>query len=326
MNRLFLYCISLCFLISCAKNDDEVKTFDEFSLLENVGKNIIYSHYQNFETNTNLLIKEIKIDNLEKLQNTWKSCQNEWQMCQLYEIGEIKKQFLHFPLYKHPIDTQQIEEFIINNETFDLTNVSSSIKGLACLEYLLFYKTDLLKDKHLNYLEAVAKDVNSQAKNLVSVWNNSSDFYTNNQRNTDGSINQLVNQMISLLEEISNSKLSKPLYENAKVEAPFSQYSIQLIEYNLLALQELYLGKEGISFDDYLIFSEKDNLNNQIKAQLKKCISLSKFNTSLQDKITNDKEKVIELHTEIKKLLVLIKVDLSSQLSIIVTFNDADGD
>lgn len=247
-------------------------------------------------------------------------------MCQLYEIGEIKKQFLHFPLYKHPIDTQRIEEFIINNETFDLSNVSSSIKGLACLEYLLFHKTDSLQNKRLNYLEAVAKDVNSQAKNLVSVWNNSSDFYTNNERNTDGSINQLVNQMISLLEEISSSKLSKPLYENAEVEAPFSQYSVQLIEYNLLAIQELYLGKEGVGFDDYLIFSEKHDLNNQIQAQLQKCISLSKFDSSLQKEIANDQEKVIELYTEIKKLLVLIKVDLSSQLSIIVTFNDADGD
>lgn len=328
MKYFFFSCILFTLLVfSCTNKDEEVESsFDQKELLNNIGTNLITSSYQDFVITAQNLNTAIVNQNLEEAQTNWKTCQNHWQQTQLFEVGNIKSQLLHYPVYRHPIDTQRIEKLITENNTTDISNESSLVRGLATIEYLLFSTTNL-NNTQWDFVKIVSTDLVNQAQNLSSVWKTDSEFYTRLDDNTAGSSNQLANVMVSLLEEISLSKLSKPIYQNIPTEAPYSQYSLTLIQYNLLALQTLYLGNEGLGFDDHLIYLGQQELDSKIQAQFTTCLDLiNGFDGSLSTNITNNQDQVIELHEAIKSLLILIKVDMSSHLGIIVTFNDADGD
>ncbi|MCP4521293.1 MAG: imelysin family protein [Cytophagales bacterium] len=331
MKKTILLFLAIGFLWSCNDKDDDGSTttteFDKSALVNMIGHDIIDIDLQNLTSETASLVSIGKTKNLERLKTQWVETQKVWQTARIFKVSEIKNKFLLSPFYRYPIDTARIEKFILENDTFNLANESSLIKGLSALEYLI-YQENAIDEIHWKYIQAVCEDLNNQSELINTTWKSDSEFYTNLNNSTDGSINQLVNSMIASLEETKVNKLSKPLYENTTTEAPYSQQSIELIQYNLEGIQKLYLGNETTGFDEYLKSLNQTQLDSDIKSQLTTCIEYANdIDTSLETSIeSQNTQEIIKLYDAITELLVLVKVDMSSQLNIIVTFNDVDGD
>ncbi|UOB17995.1 imelysin family protein [Abyssalbus ytuae] len=291
----------------------------------------------------------ISSENLIILQNQWKVTASVWSQCELYNIGEIKDSFVHFLIANRPTNTEAIESFIstdqiINKETLALKGASS--KGISAIEYLLFEHDNettlsLFSDnsRRADYLTAAIQVLQDDANELYNLWIQYSDTFVNAlQSDLDGGQNQLINAMVSLIEEIIQSKLGKALGDSNggiitidELEAYRSDSSLELIENNLIALQKCFTGnfKENnrkYGFDNYLNDLDNTELVQTINSQFEKCFNtLNKIN-SLNQTLSVNPSLAEELKTDFTNLLILIKVDMSNFIGSTITFNDNDGD
>jgi predicted lipoprotein len=86
-----------------------------------------------------------------------------------------------------------------------------------------------------------------------------------------------------------------------------------------------------LALDDYLDFVDAkyngNALSATISAQLDECLNkVAIINNPITKATLTQINDVKALHLEIKKLTVLTKVDLASNLGVIITFSDNDGD
>jgi len=106
---------------------------------------------------------------------------------------------------------------------------------------------------------------------------------------------------------------------------------VQLMIQQVKALQNMYLGGTGYGFDDKVIASKVTKnsvpLNDVITAEFNTLIAkLTALPDPLSAQINNNLTAVNDVYTEATKLVVLLKVDLSSALAIKISFQDDDGD
>ena len=106
---------------------------------------------------------------------------------------------------------------------------------------------------------------------------------------------------------------------------------MQLLVQQVKALQNLYTGATGYGLDDKVIAAKvlkngiplNDVINAEFTAVLAK---LNALGDPLSADIVNNITPVNDAYTEVTKLLVLLKVDLSSALGVKISFQDDDGD
>ena len=153
----------------------------------------------------------------------------------------------------------------------------------------------------------------------------------------------LVNQLVYDYEILKNDEIGIPAGIQSmgatyptKVQAYYSKTSVQLALLHLQAMQNIYLGKsatagDGLGLDDYLIKVNAQynggSLNDAIKAQFATATAkLQALSDPLSANITTNNTAVTAAYTELQKLTVLLKTDMTSSLGILITFGDNDGD
>lgn len=155
----------------------------------------------------------------------------------------------------------------------------------------------------------------------------------------DGSQNQVINQMVSIIEEILIGKLGKPLGDSNggnvainKLEAGRSGASLEIINQHLLSLKRCYNGDFAqtpfrIGFDDFLILIGSEDFSIKISKQFLVCQEkIDAIQHPLKEELLSNPETVVDLKNSFRDLLVLIKVDMANILGSTITFNDNDGD
>ena len=89
---------------------------------------------------------------------------------------------------------------------------------------------------------------------------------------------------------------------------------------------------DGQGLDDYINFvAAKDAnggaLETTIESQITTAIAALNGHTNpLSYEVTNNNSQVLATYQEMQKLVPLIKVDLTSALGVLVTYQDNDGD
>jgi predicted lipoprotein len=301
----------------------------------------------NFEQQTNLEI-------LSETQENWKSLVRVWKQLELYNIGAIQESFIHYEINRWETNTRNINNYIDGTDFIDALYVASkgsSSRGISALEYLLFstndsqeimnsFTTAVNSERRLKYLKALAQNLETKAKQLLSIWENNEEVFLNSlESEITGSMNQLTNAMITLLEEIIIGKLGKPLGNdnggNTNVdvlEAFRSSFSLEIIKEHLTALEQCYSGKFqqdqiDLGYSAYLDLLGNDTLDKIIIAAFTNCKEKANAITNpLNTELTNNTQKVIDLRKAFRDLLILIKVDLASAIGVIITISDNDGD
>jgi predicted lipoprotein len=107
--------------------------------------------------------------------------------------------------------------------------------------------------------------------------------------------------------------------------------STELMIQQVKAIQNMYLGGTGYGFDDKVIASKTMKngvpLNDVITAEFNTLLpKLTALPNPLSAAIINNNAAVNDVYAEATKLVVLLKVDLSSALAIKISFQDDDGD
>jgi predicted lipoprotein len=64
-------------------------------------------------------------------------------------------------------------------------------------------------------------------------------------------------------------------------------------------------------------------IDNQIVTILEE---LNNYNNPLSDEIINNKDDLLNSYEELQKLVPFIKVDMTSGLGVLITYQDNDGD
>jgi len=358
---LFIFAVMLLFTqLSPIQAQD---SFDRHAMLENLVDNVILTGYESFieeavalETLILQFSENPTEDNLLLVQDAWRETSNAWEEVSMYGIG-LRLMSLHNQVDKRPVNVDLINRLLDNAETVDETfvsNIGSTQKGLPAIEYYIFDSEgdnqavidNLTANPQLmDFVLALSQYLPTTGEDILRLWSPDGDNFTEEFINADGaggdaqaSINILVNEMFAAFEMILDDRLGDPAgitgegeANPALVDAPYSQHSLARIEHNLIGLQRLFTGGDGAGFDDYLDFlgaeAEEQMLSSLINDRFDAALeSLNTIDEPLQFAIVNQPDAVQLLYDDIRMVYIPIRVDMASQLSILVTFSDADGD
>ncbi len=285
--------------------------------------------------------------NLNAAKAQWKNVVRVWKRLDLYDLGGVADSFISFEINRWPTDTERIDANINGTETLDadfIATKGSSVKGIAAIEYLLFTTDENASETYrlrkTDYLVALTENLKVKADELLALWTaNKTAFVGALENGITGSQNQVINAMVTLIEEIIISKLGRPLGDTnggtisiEALEAYRSEFSKEIIQQHLIALERCYKGDFAqtpfrVGFDDFLVLIGSDNLAVDIATQFSHCQQqLDAIDGTLKATLETDTQAVADLKDSFRDLLVLIKVDMANVLGSTITFNDNDGD
>jgi predicted lipoprotein len=357
--------VGLLFIGSCKEKDkgmDASLAFDRGALLSNMANGIIMPAYDSSVFYFASLAQSIQqfraeptVLHLQVAQQNWKQFARSWQYAAAFNFGPAAEKGIKKTLAEEvgsfPISSTKIESFIMANDT-SFANFDRDSRGIFAVEYLLFGENESANEilaKYANqaprflYLLACANHIGLNLKWVQTEWKTyQASFVSSVGTDIGSSTSLLYNEFLKYYEGLKNFKFGIPLGKRPgqttvlpkSVEAYYSGYSTQLAREHWRCVQLIWEGtnlngKSGVGFKAYLDKVEGgkaliDLTLDQVKATQNKLDSLPA--SSLSTAISNDFNRVDEVHTELLKLTRFYKSDLSSLIGIAVTYSSGDGD
>lgn len=353
-------------LFSCSKSGSNDNTpappvsGSSDSVLVHLGTDVILPSYQQLATAT--AAEDVAITafttapsaaTLSAAQAAFKTAYTAWAGCSEFEFGPAADLFLttHFT-NSFPTDTVTIKSNI-SGTTYAIDGLANyAAQGFPALDYLLFaYGNDAVlarftTDKNAagakQYLAALTGSLKTKAAAVANAWSAAGGNYLAKFIKATGvdagsSLSLLLNAYVLDFDvNLQNFKIGIPigLYGPSvlpkapeKTEGYYSGMSDQLLIAQVKAYQQIYLG--GI--DKKVAATNAQNngspLNTVIKNQLTTLIAkMQALPEPLPAAISSNSSGVTDAYTEVRKMTVLLKVDMSSALGIKISFQDDDGD
>lgn len=362
---LFSLMIVLLGTVGCKSKDDpgsSATEFDRKAMLTHVSENIIQTNYTILNSKA-VLLKQKALDytnqpdvqKLTALRAELLDCQMAYQGCSTFEFGPAATHSLRSILNTYPTSTSIVESNITSG-SYDLFSAGNiAAKGLPALEYLIFgdqksdqeiidlFTTDANHVNRKKYLNDVAEQIATTTTNVYNGWNG--EGYDQTFVNSDGtavgsSTGLWINALVLDFERyIRDGKVGIPVGVRSlgtpnpeKTEAYYSAKSLELLKESLTQYKNAFngvttKGVNGLSLDDYLTHvgsgNTAQNINNQIDLALEKINTLA---GPLSQDVVDNKQQVKAAYDELQKAIVLLKVEMPSALSVLITYQDSDGD
>jgi predicted lipoprotein len=352
------------FVFSCKKNA-VTDNFDKTGMFTNYVDNLILPAYSEYGTALQTLESALASFNttpdttkFTAVQDALLDAYAAWQDCEIYEKTDPAESVQAlFNTNFYPADTAAIIVNIQgnNNTSVFLQNTSFSHKGLAALDYLFFSRvnsrTQLLERftsnpsaaSYKTYAASLVSEIKRIQTNIVSGWSTYRDIFINAVGTDAGSsFSALVNTIAYRNDNLKLFQVGTPAgyianltTANVYPEKAQAYYSDKSIEYMLLTLENLKTvlqGKNGDGLYDYLKYlgttsTIGGNLADDIMTQIDLCIQkASACGPDYTSTLINNKSKADELFLEVKKLTVLLKVDVPSAIGVSISYTDNDGD
>ncbi|MEY3445030.1 MAG: hypothetical protein RLZZ519_3311, partial [Bacteroidota bacterium] len=290
---------------------------------------------------------------VEHFHTTWAA----WKACSPFEFGPAAAVSLRSVVNTFPCDTLQIHNNFTSG-TYDLNQVANlDARGFPALDFLLHGLGDQIAtivDRYQNpadsahllgYLSAVVEDIHSNCTNVATQWNSGYLATFKEALGTDvgSSTSMLVNGLNRDLEIIKTASIGIPLGKQTfdtplpeKVEGFYSQSSLTLATAELEALELIFEGQRTGSAEGYGLrealnavdaLYNGENLGDAIHAQFQTAkAAVAAIPGPLSEAVVSNRAPVEAAYNEIQKLVILLKTDMASALSILITYTDADGD
>lgn len=366
MQRFLILVLAICLVCCKKKKNNEnepepADTYDKQALLVNMADNVIMPCYTNFKNSLDSLTTAYNNFKTSGSQPDYQILKQKlhaatvrYQYISPFEFGPAENVIVRMNFNVFPTDTVQIRSNV-NTMVYDLNSVSNlDAKGFPALDFLI-YGNNQTEASCINqftsssnlkqYVSDLLNDMSTKLNTVINSWNSSYKSTFTNSLGTDvgSSIGFMVNQLNYELDYLKNSKIGVPLGKKSlgvpfpeKCEAYYGGQSLQYIMETLLAIENVYSGRSpsgsnGQGFDDYLVHlgaqynggSLNDAINNQF------AVCKTKLNTianPLSSQVTANPGAVDAAYVELVKLLVLLKTDMPSNLGVIITYQDGDGD
>lgn len=334
-------------------------------MLTNIVDNIVIPAYDNFNTKFAELKTQHAVftatpnqTELNLLREKYQAAYIEWQKVELFSIGPAEENSIRLFLNIYPANTTGIKNNIQNpSASLDFPSSYSS-QGFPAIDYLLngigtdaeiIASYQVAGSKEAAYFKKVTDHMTSLLNEVISGWKGTSrgEFINNSGLDIGSSTGQLVNTLSLHYERyIRSGKLGYPAGVMTGTPAPENtealytpQLAGELAKTAHQAFVDLFNGKgvltgnEGPSLKSYLNdLDAKDQtsgklLSTLINEQLVICkAKLDGLNPNYQQQIADNNQLMKDAHTELQKAVKMIKVDLSSAMSIDITYTDNDGD
>lgn len=299
---------------------------------------------------------------LSEFRSAWADAYVEWQKVELFEFGAANRYTLRNFFNIYPTSVSGIASNI-DNPTVDLALPASyDRQGFPALDYLLngvgandaeiiaYYTTDTDASKRIDYIKRITARMTSLLDKVITDWDGSyrDTFISKTGLDIGSSTGEVVNAYVLYYERyVRSGKIGIPsgaaiasagVPHPETVEAFYKKdISLTLAKTAHQAAADFFNGKavgsetEGLSFKTYLdALSAKDEntllstiINDQFTAITNK---LNVLSPDLYKQIETNNQAMIDTHTEMQALVRMLKVDMTSAMSVTITYTDNDGD
>ncbi|MEH0154403.1 imelysin family protein [Limibacter armeniacum] len=354
-----LFSLSI-FQTSCDDSNNEVKVdFERSKMLENYGSNIILPATQQFSETANALNSAVQAfvdtpDNttLTAAQDALTATYEAWAEVNPYQFGPVNESTFLRNINSFPTRITALNDTIATG-SWDLTYIyNNEIKGLPAIEYLLFneqaldsFTADANAENRKQFLADVTQEVSTIASSVSTAWEDgyATDFATKTGNDPSSAISMIVNEMNKAYERSKNNRLGYPMGKNAlsgevspkSLESYYSAHSLELLKANVTTIENIFLGKgstDGEGLADYLTAmyeagAIKEDLTSKINNQIGSIKSgLNNLQGPLSNLIENKDNSLEQVYQDMSDLVIMIKTEMPSALSVSITYTDNDGD
>ncbi|MBN3582500.1 imelysin family protein [Algoriphagus aestuarii] len=318
--------------------------------------------FQQLKIETGDFQQDPTAQNLQDLRDALKASYTSWQEIEMFEVGPAEQVTLRNFFNIYPADIEGISANI--SEESPILNLPSSYsrQGFPALDYLVngvgaededilgFYQDDLKGEQRLDYLMTLVGRMNELLSQVISTWKSGyrEEFISKTGLDIGSSMGGMVNAFTLYYERhVRTGKIGIPSGATIATGGNVNPEKLESFYYPSIsrelaitanqASMDFFLGKSstgtGASFKSYLDgIGAKDPssgtlLSSDIQSQFELVQSkLKSLDPNLLDQINSDNSSMIDVHTEMQKLVRLLKVDMSSAMSITITYTDNDGD
>jgi predicted lipoprotein len=299
---------------------------------------------------------------LSELRDAWVNAYVEWQKVELFEFGPADSQTLRnfFNIYPTNITTINTN---MNDPVSNLDLASNyASQGFPALDYMIngvgvddaaiieAYTSDADAEKRIAYLNRITSRMNSLLNDVIAEWNGTyrDTFINKTGLDIGSSFGDVVNAYILEYERfIRSGKVGIPagvfssnVVQPSKVEG-FYKKDISLIlvktahetAYNFFNGKINGLASDGVSFKSYLdALDVKDAntgtlLSSVINSQFVEIANnLNDLSPDFSEEVQTNNAAMLDTYTSMQRLVRLLKVDMTSAISVTITYTDNDGD
>ena len=301
---------------------------------------------------------------LEALRSAWVNAYAEWQTVELFEVGPGDKYTIRNFFNIYPADEAGIAEYMANPSSNMAVPASYARQGFPALDYLIngladndaailvYYTTDPDASQRIAYLKRITDRMNDLLNSVISEWEGTyrNTFINNTGLDIGSSMGLMVNAYVLNYERyIRSGKFGIPsgamtssggVKYPEKVEAYYKKDISQVLaqtahqtSVNFFNGVNVVTEQEGPSFKSYLdALGAKDTstntllstlINTQFGASNTKINALS---SNFYEQVQSNNQAMIDAYTELQKAVRMLKVDMTSAMSITITYTDNDGD
>lgn len=300
---------------------------------------------------------------LVDFRQAWVDAYIAWQSVELFEIGPADKYTLHNLFNIYPANVEAILQNISNPAAnLDLPKAYAT-QGFPALDYLIngvgdtddaivaFYTTAPEAEANVTYLKLLTSRMDSLLTKIVSEWTPYREtFISKTGLDIGSSTGLMVNAYVLHYERfIRTGKFGIPsgamtssggTQYPEKVEAFYKKdISLTLAKTAHQAVRDFFNGKnfaddsEGPSFKSYLdALDAKDAtsgillseiINDQFSAVK---VKMDVLPENLSQEVQSNNDAMLAVFTEMQKAVRMLKVDMTSAMSVTITYTDNDGD
>lgn len=300
---------------------------------------------------------------LSEFRAAWVDAYLEWQKVELFEFGPADQYTLRNFFNIYPTDVTGIASNI-NDPSVNLDLPASYARqGFPALDYLIngvgsddpaiisFYTAGEDAAKRTAYVRRITDRMNTLISNVISDWSTYRDtFISRTGLDIGSSFGNVVNAYVLYYERyIRSGKIGIPSGSTIatggtvnpdKVEAYYKKdISLSLAKNAHTAAKDFFNGKnvdtgsDGPSFKTYLdALDAKDATTGTMLSEIINnqfiviAGHLNGLSADLSEQVQSNNQPVTDTYTAMQKLVRIIKVDMTSAMSVTITYTDNDGD
>lgn len=325
-----------------------------------------YNHFQitfdSFQFQIDHFIAQPTTSNLNSLRMAWTKTYIEWQTVELFDFGPAEYITLRNFYNIYPADTTGIIANINNTNASLEVPAAYAQQGFPAFDYLINgvanqdaaiinYYTDANQgNKRMVYLKRLSDRMRTLLDEVVNNWNGNyrSVFISKTGLDINGSTSLMVNGIVLHYERfIRSGKIGIPsgvmlngIMAPEKVEAFYKKdLSLALTQSAHQAYTKFFngqafaTGNEGPSLKSYLNALDAKDQGSGVFLSAIINQQLGTIDTQLKGLLPNFYQQILsnnaamnDVYTQMQTLVRYLKVDMTSAMSITITYTDNDGD
>jgi hypothetical protein len=302
------------------------------------------------------------VTTLTEYRQAWVDAYNEWQKVEVFDFGPANRNAIRGSYNIYPTNVQGIARYI-NDPSESLEVVGSYDKqGFPALDYLLngvgttdaeivaWYQAPTDGPKRLAFIKRINSHMDQLITKVILEWRGGyySDFTTKTGTDIGSPMGEMVNNFVLHYERyIRSGKFGIPsgamlngVVAADKVEAFYkkdiSKTLAQVAHQSAIDFfngKNIKTGENGPSFRSYLdALNAKDKtsgkylseiINTQFSASQNKMNGLL---PNLNQQVLTNNQLMKDVYTDLQVAVRMLKVDMTSAMSITITYTDNDGD